>query len=109
MSNIINVDDSNFEKEVLQSLVPVLVDFGAVWCGPCQKQLPILVQFAAQHKDRLKVCKVDVDDAIGITSKYNIRSVPAMLIFFQGNKVGEKIGLTSAAVLDKLVTDLTGR
>lgn len=109
MSDIITVDDTNFEKEVIQSLVPVVLDFGAPWCGPCQKQMPILVQFAAQHNKRLKVCKVDVDDAPSLAAAYNIKSVPAILIFFQGKRVGEKIGLTNAAVLDKMVTDLTGR
>lgn len=109
MSDIVVVDDTNFEKEVLQSLVPVLVDFGAAWCGPCQKQLPILAQFATLHKKRLKVCKVDVDDAPGLTHRYSIKSVPSIFLFFHGQKVDFKIGVTNAAALDTMVTEKTGR
>lgn len=109
MSDVIVVDDSNFDKEVLQSLVPVIVDFGAVWCGPCQKQMLVLAPFATQHKDRLKVVKVDVDDAIGLTTKYGIKSVPAMFLFFQGKQVDSKIGLTNAVTLDAWVKEKTGR
>ena len=107
MSNIINVDDNNFEEEVLQSLVPVLVDFVANWCGSCDNQISILTQFAAQHKDKLKVCKIDIDEAVIITSKYNIDAVPTMLIFFQSNKIVEKIGLISGSDLDKLFANLS--
>jgi len=109
MSDIIVVDDNNFEKEVIQSLVPVVIEFWATWCGPCQKQLPVLEQFATKHKHRLKVCKVDVDEAPRLVTTYNIKSAPTILIFFQGQKVGNVIGLTPAATLDKMITDLTGR
>ena len=109
MSDVIVVDDSNFDKEVLQSLVPVLVDFGAVWCGPCQKQMLVLAPFASQNKTRLKVVKVDVDDAPGLTSKYAIKAVPAIFLFFQGKQVDSKIGLTNAATLDAWIKEKTGK
>jgi thioredoxin 1 len=109
MSDVIVVDDSNFDTEVLQSLVPVLVDFGAVWCGPCQKQMLVLAPFATQHKGRLKVVKVDVDDAPGLTAKYSIKAVPAMFLFFQGKHVDTKVGLTNATALDAWIKEKTGR
>lgn len=109
MSDIVIVNDENFEKEVLQSLIPVLVDVGAEWCGPCHKQLPIMEQFATQNKGRVKVCTVDVDDSPGTTVKYNIRSVPTIILFFQGQKLDAKTGVTNAAVLEALVLEKTGR
>jgi len=106
MSNIVVVDDDNFESEVLQSNKPVLVDFGAVWCGPCQRQLPILTAFASSNPD-VKVCKLDVDDAPKTASKFAVRSVPTLIVFHHGNKAGTKIGLVSAKDLEHFVLSTT--
>lgn len=108
MSDVVYVDDNNFESEVLQSRTPVLVDFSAVWCGPCQRQLPIIEKYAADNKNKVKVCKVDVDDAPGIAAKYGIKSVPSMLLFFMGNKVDSKVGLTSLSALQNFVLEKVG-
>lgn len=91
----IHVDDSNFDTEVLQSNIPVLVDFGATWCGPCQKQLPIVERFAVQHKTDFKVCTIDVDDAPMVAAKFGIRGVPSLLLFHNGQKLDAKVGLVS--------------
>lgn len=109
MSDVVHVDDDNFEKEVLQSTVPVLVDFSAVWCGPCQRQLPIIEKFASDNKKRVKVCKIDVDDAPQVTSKYSIKSVPCILLFNLGAKIDAKVGLTSLASLDNFLLEKVGR
>jgi thioredoxin 1 len=108
MSDVVYVDDNNFETEVLQSRVPVLVDFSAVWCGPCQRQLPILEKYATDNKKKVKVCKVDVDEAPAIAAKYGIKSVPSMLLFFMGNKVDSKVGLTSLSTLQNFVLEKCG-
>ena len=108
MSDIVIVDDNNFETEVLQSRIPVLVDFSAIWCGPCQRQLPIVEKFAADNKNRVKVCKVDVDDAPGIASQLGIKSVPSIVLFHWGKKVDSKVGLTSLAALDNFVLEKVG-
>ncbi len=108
MSDVVHVDDNNFETEVLQSKLPVLVDFGAVWCGPCQRQLPIIEKFAEQNLDRVKVCKVDVDDAPNIAAKLGIRSVPSLVLFKDGTRVDSKVGLTSLASIDTLVFGKVG-
>lgn len=108
MSDLPYVDDSNFETEVLKSSVPVLVDFSATWCGPCQRQLPILQKFADANLDKIKVVKVDIDEAPEITSKLGIRGVPSMVLFNQGQKVDMKVGLTSLADLSNFVTTKVG-
>lgn len=107
MSDVISVDDTNFETEVLQSKLPVLVDFGAPWCGPCQRQIPIMEKFAADNLTRVKVCQIDVDDSPAIASKFGIKSVPSILLFYRGIKVDSKVGLTTLNVLDAMVTEKT--
>lgn len=107
MSNIVHVDDNNFEAEVLQSEVPVLVDFGATWCGPCQRQLPIVEKFATDNVN-VKVCKVDIDDAPAVASKLGIRGVPTLMLFNEGKSIGYKVGLTSLAEISNFVMTKTG-
>jgi thioredoxin 1 len=107
MSDIVHVDDNNFEAEVLNSEVPVLVDFGATWCGPCQRQLPIVEKFATDNVN-VKVCKVDIDDAPVVASKLGIRGVPTLMLFNDGKAVGHKVGLTSLAEISNFVMTKTG-
>jgi len=105
MSDVLTVDDDNFETEVLQSDKPVLVDFSAVWCGPCQRQLPIIEKFATDNKERVKVVKVDVDDAPLAAYKFGIKSVPSILLFNAGVRIDSKVGITSFASLDNLLLE----
>jgi thioredoxin 1 len=107
MSDVVFVDDSNFEAEVLNSDVPVLVDFSASWCGPCKRQLPLVEKFAAENS-KVKVCKIDIDDAPNVTAKLGIRSVPTLMLFYAGSAVGSKIGLTSFAEISNFVMTKTG-
>ena len=108
MSDVIYVDDTNFEAEVLQSELPVLVDFSAVWCGPCQRQLPIIEKFASDNLERVKICKIDVDEAPGVTSKFSIKSVPSIVLFNHGLRVDTKVGLTTLAVLNNFLLEKAG-
>lgn len=108
MSDVVSIDDNNFEREVINSEVPVLVDFSAVWCGPCTRQLPLLEKFATENLNKIKVCKIDIDDAPEVTAKFGIRSVPTMMLFNVGVPVGSKIGLTTLAEMSNFVLTKIG-
>jgi thioredoxin 1 len=108
MTDVKYVDDKTFESEVLNSTLPVLVDFSAAWCGPCLKQLPILEKFAIDNSSKIKVVKIDIDESPVVAAKFGIKSIPSMLLFNQGKKLDMKVGLTSAAILNKWVSDQFG-
>jgi len=100
---VTEVTDSTFDAEVLQSKVPVLVDFWATWCGPCRMIAPIVEEMAKQYEGKLKVTKVDVDNNTRIATKYDIRSIPSLYIFKGGEVVEQIIG---AVPKSKLTTVL---
>jgi thioredoxin 1 len=97
---LLTVTDANFEEEVIGSELPVLVDFWAVWCGPCRMVAPFVEQIAEENKDRLKVAKLNVDDNQGIPAKYGIMSIPTLLLF-KGGELKETI--VGALPKDKIV------
>jgi thioredoxin 1 len=88
---------------VIQSPIPVLVDFGATWCGPCKALAPIVEKIADDFKGKVKVVTVDIDDCPEVTKKYGVRSVPTVLVFKGGQKMGQSVGLTSRENLVKLL------
>jgi thioredoxin 1 len=92
--NVVMFDEKNFEQEVLKASGPVLVDFTATWCGPCKMLAPIVEQLAREFAGKLKVGKVDIDQAPGIAAKYGVRSVPTVMVFENGQKRAQHIGLT---------------
>lgn len=104
MSNVKSVNDTTFESEVLKSETPVLVEFGAEWCGPCQRMAPILDQFA-KNNPSVKVLKLDIDDSPSTTSKFGVRGVPTMILFKDGKPLANKVGLVGLSVLDAFVTE----
>ncbi len=104
MSNVKSVDDADFASEVLNSDKPVLVEFGAEWCGPCKRLAPILDEYA--HKNEtVKVLKVDVDDAPSTAAKFGIRGVPTLMVFKNGQSVGTKVGLIGLSAMEVFVSD----
>ena len=105
MSKLFHANDFNFEEEVVNSELPVLVDFGAEWCGPCKRQLPILENFAESNSDRVKVVSLDIDASPIIAGKFGVRSVPTLMIFKGGQKIQSKVGLQSQAALEKFVIE----
>ena len=86
-------DDSNFEAEVVNSETPVVVDFSATWCGPCQQLAPIIDELAGEYEGRVKVGKVDIDNAQSTAATYGIMSVPTVLYFKGGEKVDQDVGV----------------
>ena len=95
----IEVNDTNFKQEVLESELPCLVDFWAQWCMPCHMVAPIVENIAKKYEDKLKVCKLNVDDAQGTSSEYGIMSIPTLAIFKDGKAVDKIIGVVPEAEL----------
>jgi thioredoxin 1 len=89
-ANVVEVTDANFDSEVLQSPVPVLIDFWAPWCGPCRLIAPIIDEIASERAGKAKVAKVNVDDNQELAARYRVQSIP-MLLFFKGGQVREQI------------------
>lgn len=102
MSTLKHVNDLDFDEEVLKSTTPVLVEFGATWCGPCKRQLPILEQLATETPS-LKVVLLDIDDSPVTSAKLGIRSVPTLILFNGGQKVKSLVGLSTITALKALL------
>ena len=99
---VYTITEANFEEEVLKSDKPVLIDFWASWCGPCRMQSPIVDKLASARED-IKVGKVNVDDESELASRFNIVSIPTILIFKGGQVVNQVTGVTSQPNLEKML------
>ncbi len=88
----IKIGAGNFEKEVINSELPVLVDFWAAWCGPCRAVAPVLEDISNQYAEKFRVAKVNVDENPELASKYGIRSIPTMILFKDGKEIDNIIG-----------------
>jgi thioredoxin 1 len=92
MGNAVAVTEQSFEAEVVQSSVPVLVDFWAAWCGPCRAIAPTVEELAGEYAGKLKVVKVEVDENPDVSGKYGVQSIPTLLVFKNGEVVERLIG-----------------
>lgn len=101
MAKPLELTDSNFDSEVLNSENPVLVDFWAEWCGPCRMIGPVVEELANEYEGKVKIGKVDVDSNPEVSVKYGIRSIPALLIFKNGEVVDQIIGTVPKSHLAK--------
>ncbi|MGP3363022.1 thioredoxin TrxA [Escherichia coli] len=97
--NTIQITDAQFAEEVLNSEIPVIVDFWAPWCGPCKMIAPVLEDVAAEYKDKIKVVKLNVDENQETAPKYNVRGIPTLLVVKGGEVVATKVGAVSKSQL----------
>lgn len=105
MSAEVTITSDNFEAEVLQSDIPVLVDFWAEWCVPCRMVAPVLEEIAQEYSGKLKVAKVNVDEVSDIAGKYSIISIPTLMVFKGGEMVNKQVGAGSKQAIANLFSD----
>lgn len=98
-----NISDSEFEEKVLKSQTPVLVDFWAVWCGPCKLAEPVLEELSESYKDKALIMKVDVDQNQEYSGKYGVLSIPTTILFKNGQEVGRQIGFAGKNAYEDLM------
>ena len=100
---LVHVTDDNFEAEVLQQGVPVLVDFWAEWCGPCKMIAPILDEIATEYDGRMRVAKLNIDENTNTPPRYGIRGIPTLMLFKDGNVEATKVGAVSKSQLTAFI------
>lgn len=105
MSNIINTTDSQFHSDVLKAETPVLVDFWAGWCGPCKAIAPVLEDLSREYEGKVKIVKVDVTSCEDTAVNYNIRNIPALLLFKDGEVVAQQVGASPRSKLVSFINE----
>jgi len=108
MAEPINVSESSWDEEVINSDLPVMVDFWAEWCGPCKMIAPAIHDLAEEYTGKMNVAKVDVDNAPNIAMKYGIRSIPALIFFKDGQPVDQVVGALPKGALKKKIDSVLG-
>lgn len=106
--SVVSVSDSEFQKVVLESEVPVLLDFTAVWCGPCKAIAPLLDRLADRQQGKLKVVKMDVDHNPLTPSRFGVQNIPTLILFKNGREEARRVGSLSQSALDSWVVPVLG-
>lgn len=108
MSNIKDINSTNFDKEVLKSELPVLIDFWAPWCGPCRMVSPVVENLADANQGKITVAKINVDENQALAMQYGIRSIPTLSFFKGGEEVKRIVGAQGKAQLQKVIDEVIG-
>jgi thioredoxin 1 len=106
VSEVLQVNDGNFEDEIVKSKLPAMVDFWAPWCGPCRMVSPLVEELARQYDGRFKVAKMNVDENPSTPSRYGIRSIPTLLLFKDGQLVDTIVGAVGKAHIEEAMRKL---
>lgn len=101
--NLHHITDDSFEEDVLKANGPVLVDFWAEWCGPCKMIAPVLADLASEYEGKLKICKLDVEANPKTAPEFNVKGIPTLIIFKDGNVEGKKVGALSKSQLSAFI------
>jgi thioredoxin 1 len=105
----VTITDANFTKEVAESSLPVLVDFWAPWCGPCRMVAPVVEEIAKEYAGKIKVGKVNVDEASGVATQFGIMSIPTIMIFKAGNVMEKRVGAMNKKDMAALIAPYIGK
>lgn len=101
----VNLTSENFEKEVVNSDKPVLVDFWATWCGPCKMIAPVLEEIAEEYKEDIKVCKVNIDEQADLAVEYQVTVIPTLVLFKNGQVMNTSVGFHSKSELEEMIKE----
>ena len=104
--NVLELTEDNFETEVLKSDKPVIVDFWASWCMPCKMLAPIMEDVQKENKDECKVAKLNIDDAMGIATKFGVMNIPTLIFFNNGQEAGRMVGVVSKRDIAKKIEEV---
>lgn len=109
MSSVVHVSEAEFETEILEARVPVLVDFYADWCGPCRAIAPVMDRLAATYAGRAKIVKINVDEEPALAGTFNVRSIPSLMFFVNGQLVARTEGAPQSAAISQALDRLIAR
>ena len=99
----VKITDEDFDQEVIQSTIPVLVDFWAAWCGPCKMIAPVLEELAKEYSGRIKIVKMNVDENMETPNNFSVRSIPTLILYKDGSEIDRMVGVVPKSTLEEMI------